>query len=42
MTTHHLIPILGKRIRVTTLDDCGNPPDPTDPCGVAAVEVTIE
>lgn len=30
MTTHHLIPILGKRIRITTLDDCGNPPDPSD------------
>lgn len=30
MTTHVLIPFLGKRIRVTVLDDCGNPPDPSD------------
>lgn len=26
MTTHCFIPVLGKRIRVTTLDACGNPP----------------
>jgi hypothetical protein len=29
MTTHCYIPILGKRIRVTQLDECGNPPAPT-------------
>jgi hypothetical protein len=26
MTTHFFIPVLGKRMRVTTLDVCGNPP----------------
>lgn len=26
MATRHFIPLLGKRLRVTRLDDCGNPP----------------
>lgn len=26
MTTHCFIPVLGKRLRITTLDACGNPP----------------
>lgn len=30
MATHHFIPLLGKRIRVTTLDNCGNPPEAAD------------
>lgn len=28
MSTHCFIPVLGKRLRVTTLDDCGNYPAP--------------
>lgn len=27
MATHAFIPVLGKRIRVTRLDNCGNPPE---------------
>ena len=31
MTTHFFIPLLGKRLRITTLDICGNPPAATTP-----------
>lgn len=31
MTTHVYIPVLGKRLRVTTLDICGNPPGSATP-----------
>src|SRR5690606_39484243 len=27
MATHAFIPVLGKRLRVTRLDNCGNPPE---------------
>lgn len=30
MATHAFIPVLGKRLRITRLDNCGNPPDASD------------
>lgn len=38
MATHAFIPILGKRLRVTTVDDCGNPPA----AGVAGASVVTD
>lgn len=38
MSTHCFIPILGKRIRVTALDNCGNPGDPGTENGYIATD----
>jgi hypothetical protein len=38
MTTHCFIPVLGKRIRVTTLDACGLPPAAAAPDAVLATD----
>lgn len=38
MATRCFSPIFGKRIRATTLDLCGNPPAPGDPCAYVATD----
>ena len=38
MATKCIIPILGKRIRVTELDSCGNPPPPLEPEAFVATD----
>lgn len=38
MATHAFIPVLGKRLRVTRLDNCGNPPEASDEDALIATD----